>query len=160
MNAASLIDTNILVYRFDPRDREKQRIATDVLRTGLANDALILPHQSILEFVAAVTRSQPDLAGAPLLSRQDAFREAESLMVQFPVAYPGPETLRIALQGAAAYGLSWFDAHLWAYAEAAGIPEIISEDFEHGRHYGQVRVVNPFLSTANEVQELPPLYRG
>ena len=29
--------------------------------------------------------------------------------------------------GAAAYGLSWSDAHLWAYAEVHGLPEILSE---------------------------------
>jgi predicted nucleic acid-binding protein len=45
-----------------------------------------------------------------------------------------------------AYRLSWFDSHLWAYAEHYGISEILSEDFEHGRRYGTVRVRNPFLS--------------
>jgi predicted nucleic acid-binding protein len=51
---------------------------------------------------------------------------------------------RTALRGAAAYHLSWFDAHLWAYAEHYGIAQLISEDFEHGRMYGSVRVINPF----------------
>lgn len=44
----------------------------------------------------------------------------------------------------AIYGLSWFDAQLWAYAEVYGLAEIWSEDFEHGRRYGTVRVVDPF----------------
>lgn len=154
----SLIDTNVLVYRFDPRYPVKQQLARDLLRAGVAADSIVLPHQAVLEFVAAVTRPRPDLDGAPLLSRADAFREAESLLVQFRIVYPGPEVLATALRGAAAYGLSWFDAHLWAYAEAGAIPEILSEDFEHGRHYGGVRVVNPFLSAAGRVEELPPLY--
>jgi hypothetical protein len=47
--------------------------------------------------------------------------------------------------GHAAYGLSWFDAHLWAYAECNGIRELISEDFRHGRPYGAVQVRNPFI---------------
>lgn len=158
MTVTSLIDTNVLVYRFDPRDPVKQQLARDVLRAGLADDSLVLPHQAVLEFVAAVTRPRPELDDAPLLSRADAFREAESMSTQFRTIYPGPEVLTTALRGAAAYGLSWFDAHLWAYAEACGIPEILSEDFEHGRHYGGVRVVDPFLSAAGRVQELPPLY--
>ena len=37
--------------------------------------------------------------------------------------------VRTALLGMAAYRLSWFDAHLWAYAEHYGMPEILSEDF-------------------------------
>ncbi|CAN5313744.1 hypothetical protein BH24PSE2_BH24PSE2_00030 [soil metagenome] len=38
------------------------------------------------------------------------------------------------------------DAHLWAYAEAYGLDEILSEDFQHGRQYGSVRIRNPFLT--------------
>jgi predicted nucleic acid-binding protein len=42
------------------------------------------------------------------------------------------------------YELSWFDAHLWAYAEVYGLREIWSEDFQHDRRYRTVRVVNPY----------------
>jgi predicted nucleic acid-binding protein len=37
------------------------------------------------------------------------------------------------------------DAHLWAFAERYGIGEFVSEDFQHGRLCGTVRIVNPFL---------------
>ena len=40
---------------------------------------------------------------------------------------------------------SWFDAHLWSYAEHYGLPEIFTEDLQHDRLYGTVRVVNPFI---------------
>ncbi len=155
---ASLVDANVLVYRFDPRFPEKQRIARELLRAGHAGDRLVLPHQALIEFVAAVTRPRKELGGAPLLPAADAYREAEGLALQFPVIYPDEEVLITALRGAAAYGLSWFDAHLWAYAEANGLPEILSEDFEHGRHYGGVRAVDPFLAAADGVHELPALY--
>ena len=36
MTVASLVDTNILVYRFDARCPHKQQIATELLRTGIA----------------------------------------------------------------------------------------------------------------------------
>lgn len=65
-----------------------------------------------------------------------------------PIPYPDAAVLRTALRGAAAYGLSWFDAHLWAFAEVQGIPELLSEDFQHGRLYGTVTVRNPFLATS------------
>ena len=58
--------------------------------------------------------------------------------------YPNEALVRTALRGAGAYGLSWFDAHLWAFAEHYGLAELLSEDFEHDRMYGTVRVVNPF----------------
>ncbi len=160
MSAARLIDTNVLVYRFDPRDPIKQTIATEVLRAGLMDGTAVLPHQALVEFVAAVSRPCRELSGEPLLARADALIEAESIARQFPVLYPDANVLVTALRGCATYQLSWFDAHLWAYAECFGLPEILSEDFEHGRHYGRVRVVNPFQSTAGVVQDLPGLYSG
>ena len=97
----------------------------------------------MVEFVAATTR--PTASGAPLLSHPDARREAEEMLLQFEVLYPNEALLRTALRGAAAYQLGWFDAHLWAYAEHYGLAELLSEDFQHDRHYGSVRAINPFV---------------
>lgn len=142
---AALVDTNVLVYRFDSRFPEKQRLATERLRSGIADGSIFIPHQAIVEFVAVATRT---LDGAePLLDAADARREAEELLSQFDVLFPDQELVRIALRGAAAYQLSWFDAHLWAYAERFGLGELLSEDFQHGRLYGTVEIVNPFLET-------------
>lgn len=33
---------------------------------------------------------------------------------------------------------------MWAYAEHYGLETLRSEDFQEGRHYGRVRLVNPF----------------
>lgn len=96
-----------------------------------------------MEFVAAVTR--PLLRGRRLLEPLEAYREAEELLVQFPVLYPNESIVRLALRGAPAYQLPWFDAHLWAYAEYYGRSELLSEDFQHDRLYGTVRAVNPFV---------------
>ena len=138
---AALVDTNILVYRFDPRFRRKQQIATQLLRRGIAEDDIRVPHQAILEFVAAVTRP---MHGRALLAPEDARREAEEMLSQFVVLYPNEAVVRTAIRGAATYDLSWFDAHLWAYAEHHGLSELISEDFQHDRLYGTVRVIDPF----------------
>lgn len=140
----SLIDTNLLVYRFDGRFPEKQQVAIDLLRAGIADGSLVLPHQAILEFVAVATR--PLGGEGPLLCASDARREAEELLLQFDVLFPDQELVRIALRGSAAYQLAWFDAHLWAYAERHGVPVLLSEDFEDGRMYGTVQVVNPFAT--------------
>jgi predicted nucleic acid-binding protein len=156
---ASLVDTNVLVYRFDFRDPQKQRIATRCLDDGLAAGTLALSHQAIVEFVAVVTRPQRAL-GQPLLPLAEATLEAEGLMMQFPVLYPTRDTVVTALRGAVTYGLPWFDAQMWACAEIHGMAEILSEDFQHGRHYGAVRAVNPFLLAQGGVHELPPLYEA
>jgi len=138
-----LIDSNILVYRFDARYPDKQRVARELLRKGVLQDSVRVPHQAIVEFMAVVTRLTPERR--PLLSAGEARRETEELLTQFEVLYPNEALVRTALRGAAAYQLSWFDAHLWAYAEYYGLAELISEDFEHDRLYGSVRARNPFL---------------
>lgn len=155
---ANLIDTNILVYCYDPRYPSKQRIATDLIWNGVGNEDLVLSHQVILEFVSAVTRPRPELGGRPLLMPDAAYREAEELRNMLRVLYPDEAVLVTAFRGARQYGISWYDAHLWAYAEVNEIPEILSEDFQHGRHYGSVRVVDPFLAAAGGVHELPAMY--
>jgi predicted nucleic acid-binding protein len=126
----------------DPRFPEKRRIATALLRKGILEDSVRLPHQAIVEFLSVVTRPLP--SGGVLLSPEEARRETEELLLQFVVLYPNDAIVRTALRAMAAYRLSWFDAHLWAYADYYGLSELISEDFQHGRLYGAVRAVNPF----------------
>lgn len=140
---AALVDTNVLVYRFDPRFPDRQRIATEILRRGITEDSVRVPHQALMEFVAVVTR--PIAGAGPLVVLPEAIREVEEMLSQFVVLYPEEALLKTALRGVAAYQLSWFDAHLWAYAEHYGLPELLSEDFQHDRLYGSVRTVNPFL---------------
>lgn len=101
-----------------------------------------------------------DLGCAAMLAPEKAYREAEDLRRQFPVLYRDAEVLVTAPRGAQTYRISWFDAHLWAYAEVNGLAEILTEDFEHGRHHGSVRVVDPFLAAAGDVYELPMMYDG
>lgn len=139
---AVLIDTNILVYRFDSRFPDKQRIATNLLRRGLVEDSVRVPHQAIVEFIAVVTRP---IRGHRILAQSDALREAEEFLRQFTVLYPNEAIVRNAIRGCAAYQLNWFDAHLWSYAEHYGLSEIITEDLQHDRLYGTVRCANPFL---------------
>jgi predicted nucleic acid-binding protein len=141
---AALVDTNVLVYAYDPRFPTKQRVAAETLRRGIAEDSIRVPHQAILEFVAATTRALR--GGQSILDAALARRSAEEMLDQFEILFPNEEIVRTALRGAAAYELSWFDAHLWAYAEHYALDSILSEDFEHGRRYGTVTIINPFVS--------------
>ncbi len=145
---AGLVDTNVLVYRYDPRSPMKQARATELLRRGIVDSSLVLPHQAIVEFVSAVTK--PAQNKRSLLTIDEALRAAEDLLTRFRVIYPTENTIRTALRGAALYKLSWFDAHLWAYADEHGFDPLWSEDFEDGRLYGRVRVENPFRNAVHE----------
>jgi predicted nucleic acid-binding protein len=139
-----LFDTNILVYRYDPRDRRKQAIALGLLREKLAQGAAMIAQQCLVEFVAVTTRKLGGSEGRPLLEPVEAAYEAEELCRQFDVLYPRREQFVTALRGWRTYGLSWFDAHLWSFAEHYKVDILYSEDFQHDRIYGSVRVINPF----------------
>ena len=139
-----LFDTNILVYRYDPRDRRKQEIASELMRNKLVQGEAMIAQQCLVEFVAATTRQLRNSEGQQLLDPVEAAYEAEDLCRQFDVLYPRQEQFFTALRGWRTYGLSWFDAHLWSFAEHYQIDHLYSEDFQHDRIYGSVRVINPF----------------
>ena len=145
---ASLVDTNVLVYRFDPREPRKQAIAEKLLREHSSTGEFYIPHQAVVEFMAVITKLK--WADRQLMTAADAIREAEEILLEFPILYPDEAMLRLALQGMGAYLLSWYDAHLWAYAQRFGMAEILSEDFQHGRRYGTVIIRNPFVEGATE----------
>ena len=99
---AALVDTNILVYRFGPRFPDKQARATQLLRTGIVEDSIRVPHHALIEFSAATTKALTR-NGASLLSPDDARRELEEMLVQFEILYPDEELVRVAIRGAATY---------------------------------------------------------
>ena len=105
-------------------------------------DSVRIPYQAIVEFVAVVTRT---IRGHIILKQADALREAEEFLKQFTILYTHESMLRHAVRGCAAYQISWFDALIWSYAEHYGLAEILTEDLQHERLYGTVRIVNPFL---------------
>ena len=130
------------MYAFDPRDKAKQRRAREILKRGFEAGSIRIAHQAVVEFFSVVTRRDRKIE--PLLGETEARREVEELMAHVDVLYPNDAVVRAAIRGAATYQLSWYDAHMWAYAEVFGLDELISEDFQHDRLYGTVRVVNPF----------------
>jgi predicted nucleic acid-binding protein len=141
---ARLIDTNVLVYRVDARFLEKQEAAADLLEETVRSGECRIPHQALLEFYAVVTRPLPGVKKS-LLTPAEAREEIEVLLLSTIILYPVENVVRLALYATAAFGLNWFDAHIWAYAEHNRCSIVYSEDFEHGRYYGSVKVINPFI---------------
>jgi predicted nucleic acid-binding protein len=140
---ATLIDTNVLVYLHDHRFPQKQTTAHDLIERLLRNDELRVAHQSLLEFYVATTRIRPALR-RPLLSPEQARAQIHDMVIAFEILYPVEPMMALTLLGSAVHGLSWFDAHLWAFAEYFGCDLLYSEDFQHERRYGSVRIINPF----------------
>ena len=67
-SVAQLIDTNVLVYRVDPRFPKKQETAANLLEETVRSGKCRIPHQALLEFYAVVTRPLPGLKRTLLTS--------------------------------------------------------------------------------------------
>jgi predicted nucleic acid-binding protein len=142
---AALIDTNVLVYLHDHRYPRKQAMARALIERLLRADELRVADQSLLEFYVATTR----VRSAPyrsLLSPEEARTQIHDMVIAFEVLYPVEAMMALTLLGSAVHGLSWFDAHLWSFAEYFGCDLLYSEDFQHERRYGNVLIIDPFIA--------------
>jgi predicted nucleic acid-binding protein len=130
------IDTNILVYAADNLAGEKHQGAVELLHAAAANDCL-LTIQALAEFYHAVTRRRA-------MTSSVAAALVEDWMIQFPTAGAEAAQLSAALKQVVRHRLAFWDALLLETVRAAGCRLLLSEDFQHGRNYGGVSVLNPF----------------
>jgi predicted nucleic acid-binding protein len=132
-----LIDTNILVYAFDPRDIERQEQAFLIL-SHLEDRALgCLSVQCLSEFLSVVLSKK-------ILDINEAIQKVAEWPLVFPVFDLTPQIVLEAARGLREYQLSYYDAQIWACARLNQVPMIFSEDFQNGQILEGVRFVNPF----------------
>ena len=134
-----LIDTNVMVYLFDGRDRLRQDQAALVLRYLEKTNQGQLSAQCLAEFFNATTRGP-----RPFLPRAEAFLHVQRWLSIYPV-FPITDSIVLeAARGARDYNLAYYDAQIWASAHLNQINIIFSEDFQDGQLLEGVRFVNPF----------------
>lgn len=134
-----LVDTNILVYSFDPRDLPKQSRSQAIIETLLASDRAVISVQCLTEFFRAVRWRLPEP-----LTPEDAFAQVVRLARACRVLDLTSWVVLEACRGSNTYQLSIWDALIWAAAKVNQIPDVLSEDWEHERVLEGVRFLNPF----------------
>ncbi len=134
-----LIDTNLLVYAADSRDKSRQDKAVEVLNALVDAEAGCLSVQSLSEFVAVVTRKL-----SPPFTGEEALVQVQKLIDTFPILGLTEFVVLEAIRGLSRYRFSYYDAQLWATARLNQIPLIFSEDFDSGSTIEGVTFVNPF----------------
>lgn len=135
-----LIDTNILIYAHQPSETIKYDRSVQLLETLAKSGSGRLSAQILGEFLSATTRGR-----RPILSINDALRQATLLADAFP---PFDLTGLIVLEagrGVREHRLSYFDAQIWASARLNQVPVILTEDFTNGRRLEGVQFLNPLL---------------
>src|SRR3954471_1257671 len=117
------LDTNILIYAYDPRNPVKQVIARDLLRSASLGGSLIST-QVLTEFATALLQKRRiNASEVPLL--------VEEL---WPIGVVSTDTKLIvrAIEAHRVYGVHFYDALIIAAAEKGGCRRIWSEDFNSG----------------------------
>ncbi len=139
MNGSFFLDTNIFVYSFDRASAGKARRAAQLIRQAVATRKGVVSYQVVQEFFNVALRrfAQPMTVAEAEQYLGIVFRPL--MAVQSSQALFS-EALR--LNGN--HGLSWYDALIVAAARESGCSVLYSEDLQSGRHFGNLRIENPF----------------
>ena len=134
-----LLDTNVLVYAHDPRDRRKQELALTVLDRAISTERATLSAQNLSEFFVVVTQRLPER-----LEVRAALRQVEHLAASCRVLEVTALVVLEACRGVQVHGLSFWDAQIWAAARLDQTTYVLTEDAEHGRSVEGVTFFDPF----------------
>jgi predicted nucleic acid-binding protein len=144
MTELSFVDTNVLVYAHDSILTSKRAAAAELLTRLWVERAGRASMQVLSEFYATVTRKL-----RPAMDTEKAWDSVQALLAWDP--QPIDRELLIAARAIEQrYRTSWWDATIVAAAQAQRCKVLLSEDFQDGMLFGQLRVRNPF---AQQVQE-------
>ena len=138
MPAPDFVDTNVLVYAYDPSDRGKQQIAQDLVRQALAG-VVIMSTQVLAEFAATLLHKiSPRARAKDVVAVLEALTPVQAIV-------PDAAIVRRAVEAHAEYGLHFYDGMIVAAAERGACKRIWSEDLNAGQKYFGITVENPFL---------------
>ncbi len=145
MNGAAkrfFLDTNVLIYWMDTSDHAKHADACRWVKAIWENGRGAISWQVLNEFYYNATRKLAlPVPGARAL--------VESYSQWSPVTFELP-LLRRAWYWMDRASISYWDALIVAAAETAGCKYLLSEDFQAGRRFDDLTVVDPFRSAPDE----------
>lgn len=134
-----LIDTNLLIYLYDPNQPDKQKQSELVLEQLELTRNGRLSVQALAEFFSVATRKlSPSLTSAQALDQVTLFTRL------WPVFDLTPMIVIEAGRGVRDHKLSYYDAQVWATARLNQLTVVFSEHFRDGSILEGVRFVNPF----------------
>ncbi len=134
-----LVDTNVLVYVYDPRDHRKQQRAVDVLGQLIDRRAAAVSAQCLSEFFSVSTRGLRER-----LSKAEARTRVEGIASSCRVLAVTDAIVLEGCRGTVQHGLSIWDALIWSAAKLNQIRYVLTEDARHGRRIETVTFLDPF----------------
>lgn len=134
------VDTNVLVYAHDRAEVPRRRLATARLDELWRSRTGVISTQVLQEFYVVATRRLD-----PAMPRADA-REVVVAYAEWPVVQVDSPLVVAASLLEEEHTLSFWDALIVESARRAGAAQLMSEDFQEGRRFGELVVDNPFTS--------------
>ncbi len=140
MSAKFFIDTNIFVYTFCPAEPVKQQKSLEIIMSALNQGAGCISSQVVQEFINVALKKF-----ATPLSATDCRRYLDAVLAPLCEVYAGYTLYHKSLDIFARYQLAYYDSLIVAAALQAGCATLYTEDMQHGQHFDNLLVTNPFL---------------
>jgi len=137
------VDTNVLLYSVDPRHAAKRAKAREWMTHLWSTGSGRLSWQVLHEFYANAERK---IGTAPAAARKHVI-----LLSNWEPCDVSVDLIRRGWHWMDKAGVTYWDALILAAAESLECSLLLSEDFQSGRLYGSVTVVNPFERDAAEL---------
>ena len=149
MTAAVFVDTNVLVYASDGRDRVRNERASAWVAHLWRTQSGRVSAQVLSEYYATVTRKL-----VPGLTREDAWQDVQLLLRWRPRPLD-EQLLARAHELDRRHRLSWWDSLIVAAAQLEDCAVLLTEDLQDGATFGEVTVRSPFKLA---IEEAGPQY--
>jgi len=136
------VDSNLPLYHVDPVDHNRRERASDWLDHLWMAGAGRLSWQVLHEFYwNAVRKMRLDRAAArDIVEDLSQWRPVDTSVGLIREAWEWMDTAQ----------LSYWDALILAASQRAGARYLLSEDFQDGRNFGSIQVLNPFGHSPSE----------
>lgn len=133
----TFVDTNVLLCAFDEDQGDRHVVAAIIERLWESNEG-VLSTQVLQELYVNLTRKlrKP-------MSRPRA-RATVERYASWPVHQVTPRNILAAADLEQRHTLAFWDALIVVAAQELGAARILTEDMQHGRTFGGVRIENPF----------------
>lgn len=145
MTERVFVDSNVLVYRRDAGEEEKQPRAAEWMEHLARSRLGRLSLQVLHEYYVTVTRKLE-----PGLSVAEARADVADLLVWRPLPMDA-DTFREAWHMEDRFGLSFWDALIVGAARSIGCRYLLTEDLQDGLDLDGLRVVDPFMTSPGDL---------
>jgi len=142
MSAPVFVDTNVLVYARDLREKAKQPLAAQWIAQLWRDRSGRTSTQALSEYYVTVTRKLK-----PGMPCAQAWDEVSAFLSWHPQAVDAA-LLQRAYQVEQRYRLSWWDSAVVGAAQLQDCALLLTEDLEDGAVFGSVTVRSPFTLAA------------